>query len=253
MRAIRRVYGQFGTSAFQYVGASLRFASLRFASLRFASLRSLARPLVALLALAASVSLSCNVFDPRTNGLRCTAPADCDSTRTCEMGFCILRPELLPDADLSETDPPDADLTLPDADLTLPDAAPQTGDCTTCSGGTCSDSCSGVDCALACPVAACNCDLACTSAAAICAAVCHPNTVCSLDCQGAPDCRLTCNDNSVCEQDCTGIASCDKSKCVDGASCLINCTGSTTCLFKQCDGGETSCANDILVCNRACP
>jgi hypothetical protein len=41
--------------------------------------------------------------------------------------------------------------------------------------------------------------------------------------------------------------------CQSGSQCLIDCSSTNNCLFTSCDGTELSCANNIIVCNRACP
>lgn len=70
---------------------------------------------VALVSLVAALGLtSCNVFDPRSDALSCTASSECDAPRSCVSGYCVL----------AAADLPDADTSLPDADPNAPDAGP---------------------------------------------------------------------------------------------------------------------------------
>ncbi len=72
-------------------------------------------------------------------------------------------------------------------------------------------------------------------------------------CQGVDECKTTCIGNSTCDIDCFGATACHDNICADGAECLLDCTGAHRCRFTVCEGGQTSCANDVVVCNRACP
>jgi hypothetical protein len=68
---------------------------------------------------------ACKVIDPPSGALACTATAECDAPRVCELGYCVVPAAFLPDADPSvadATDPPDADPNAPDADPNAPDA-----------------------------------------------------------------------------------------------------------------------------------
>jgi hypothetical protein len=62
---------------------------------------------------------ACTVIDPPSGALACTASAECDVPRVCELGYCVVPQALLPDADPTL---PDADPNLPDADPIDPDA-----------------------------------------------------------------------------------------------------------------------------------
>jgi hypothetical protein len=52
---------------------------------------------------------------------------------------------------------------------------------------------------------------------------------------------VKCQDSDNCAVDCTT------------GSCRLDCAGATTCGFSVCTTGEMSCANDVIVCNQACP
>jgi hypothetical protein len=71
---------------------------------------------------------ACKVIDPPSGALACTTTAECEAPRVCELGYCVVPPAFLPDADPAAPDadpnmpdatpPPDADPNAPDADLT---------------------------------------------------------------------------------------------------------------------------------------
>jgi hypothetical protein len=73
---------------------------------------------------------------------------------------------------------------------------------------------------------------------------CIDADACLADCKGP---------NTRCELDCTGVDECALTRCDQGAHCLVDCTRTGTCAIEQCPGQVRHCANDVVVCNRACP
>ena len=114
-------------------------------------------------------------------------------------------------------------------------------------------SCTGGACDLTCAQPGCDYTVDCT-AATDCRVNCDNGSDCSVDCNGASDCDVRCEDTgTTCFTDCTNATVCDAPRCRNGASCLLDCTGANTCAYDDCEGGQTSCPNNILACNRACP
>ncbi len=183
----------------------------------------------------------CDTFQSRSGSFACGGPDDCDATRLCEDGFCILRTDL-PDADPST---PDADPSTPDADLTV------TG-CELCLvSGTCESDCGTGTCSQAC-LGSCDCNFDCAGAAS-CRIGGEAESKSTVDCTNAVLCNTKCENLASCEVDCTGATTCGMI-CEDQSSCLLRCAGAATCNISSCDlGGTISCAGDIIVCNRACP
>lgn len=84
-------------------------------------------------------------------------------------------------------------------------------------------------------------------------ALSRSSSMAEINCQMTGECSALCASDSVCEIDCWNADSCDQNVCMDGAECLLDCTGARDCGFAFCGGGETTCANDVVVCNRPCP
>ncbi len=80
--------------------------------------------LVTSLAFAAGLFASCNVFEARSDDLTCSGPADCSADRICESGYCVLRPELLPDARPTIDGDMAIDASIDANTLPTPDAGP---------------------------------------------------------------------------------------------------------------------------------
>jgi hypothetical protein len=75
-----------------------------------------------------------------------------------------------------------------------------------------------------------------------------------VSCVDAGTCLTDCKGPGThCQIDCTSAAECEMTRCDLGASCLVDCTDAGTCQFDQCQGQVQYCANDVVVCNRACP
>lgn len=145
-----------------------------------------------------------------------------------------------------------------------------TSGCSPCTNfGCCTDTCPGGDCTLTCnDDCACDgdcaqttgtCTLDCRNRAACtfdceavntCTGTCRNDSTCFVDCRQANNCDFECRDSAVCNIDCTGANNCDTLDCRGNAQCT--CTG-VGCQFDRCAGGLTSCPNDVVVCNTACP
>jgi hypothetical protein len=124
-----------------------------------------------------------------------------------------------------------------------------------CSSGTCDVTCAG----------ATECDTSCSGGSRCGVVDCRGSTTCNIqcsggspcdyiDCDGVTGCDVNCSGGSPCDVNCHDATACDLI-CSGGSPCLALCTGATQCTFKECSGGsgETSCPNDVIVCNRACP
>lgn len=190
-------------------------------------------------------------FDARSSDYACETHSDCETGRSCELGWCVIAHDatLFPDAPQG----PDAsvvDAAAPDASTGRPLSS-----CSTCAGGECREECNSNGCTFECAVTDCDCEFQCSPTTKNCELACKENTTCHLDCAGAEACKPDCQVNSICDIDCTGVLACEQSKCEAGAQCLLDCTNTAmgTCLFEVCAGTETSCPNDIIACNRACP
>lgn len=194
---------------------------------------------------------------------RSCASMDCGA-QTCEAGACraveVAASELLP---YPAGPPPDAGaFDAGPADAGPPDAGP--GD-----AGMCAPPCTSLGCT--CPTG-CGCDLACDDA--ICNPVCSgAETSCSVDASSSSSVGGRCSNGATCTVDATGVsllsyecggggATCDVDcsgasscalRCAPGGVCLLRCGDATSCAMSQCPGGETTCPDDVIVCNRACP
>jgi len=106
------------------------------------------------------------------------------------------------------------------------------------------------------------CDGVCGAGATCGTLDCSHDAQCRLDCQEGATCKETdCRNTGTCFVDCHGLScdtKCDGSmhcsvECRDGAQCLLDCGSSPDCQFQPCVGMTTQCANNVQVCNRACP
>ena len=199
-------------------------------------------------------------FNSRSAQFTCESETDCEVGRICEQGWCVVPPADIPDAndvaDASLVDAAIIDAAPPDAviaDAGPPDAFPL-GPCNSCQNDTCREECSDTDCSLDCTKNNCSCEFQCSASAANCDMTCKEGTAsCDVDCAGAASCKTTCETNTVCNINCTDVTACGEAKCELGAMCLLDCTGAGTCEFEVCAGAETSCPNNVIACNRACP
>jgi hypothetical protein len=118
--------------------------------------------------------------------------------------------------------------------------------------GLCLATCeSGSDCEVSCSgLALCGVDCTDTNT---CATSCTGDADClSVDCAGANNCTVDCADTAFCSVDCTDANNCDHVTCREDAECLLVCTGANNCEFETCEN-PTSCADDVIACNRECP
>ena len=130
------------------------------------------------------------------------------------------------------------------------------------------------------------CDPACTCPGGdTCSLACATATSCMVSCQGGTDCtvdgadnqalvmqcgrrascavdarrtvgaEVVCDNQSSCEVDCSDSTGCSVDCGSPNATCLLRCVGAdTTCDISACRAGApTACADDVLVCGRACP
>ncbi|HWM88406.1 MAG TPA: hypothetical protein VNO33_21270 [Kofleriaceae bacterium] len=123
--------------------------------------------------------------------------------------------------------------------------------CEECGEGCCTETCGNGPCDLRCERTDCHCELDCAATQDMCNARCDKAS-CTIDCSDVNNCHPRCKEGD-CEIDCSGANNCDKAECTDGAGCLLDCTGANNCRFERCEGEMTSCAGDILACNRDCP
>lgn len=99
---------------------------------------------------------------------------------------------------------------------------------------------------------------------------------CSLQCAGSGNCEFLCVDDCVvactgsgnCDSEvgpgssvsCTGSGDCDvvctgdcSVACPGSATCTVHCTPEATCTLENCSSEVHECAEDISICNGACP
>lgn len=178
----------------------------------------------------------------------CPAGQSCDLDRGCV-------------ADVSPDAGPAFDGGPPDSGSPATDAGPGldsgtcglcTDVCDRCTGG--SDCCQvcqrGSNCQLACDGAS-NCALAVTASAEGQLA-CTESATCSATFDMIGDVSVDCTANAACDVTCDSVSVCEV-RCQTGATCSLRCTASPTCLFDICEGGEATCPDGLLVCNRPCP
>ena len=134
------------------------------------------------------------------------------------------------------------DLAPSNGDGGLPDSGPVMVCDPVCGGPVCTLGCQG-DCSV--------CNLDCAFAVASCAGDCT-NGTCVMRCESASSCEAQCNGGSTCEVFCSTASDCT-AKCNGGANCLLHCESAGNCGFSVCAGGQTTCADGSVVCNRACP
>ncbi len=73
---------------------------------------------------------------------------------------------------------------------------------------------------------------------------CADTGVCISECKGQ---------GTSCELDCTGAGFCRIDGCKSGAECLLDCSDADRCELDGCWGELRTCADGVMVCNRACP
>ncbi len=135
------------------------------------------------------------------------------------------------------------DLRPPGPDAGMPDAGPQDQ----CRPGCGNDT----TCHLSCDLTCFMCNLDCAGGTESCDPVCDNGHTCAIDCAGTDDCDVRCSTGSNCEISCTDSAVC-KARCNGGASCKLDCQSAADCHFTLCAGGDATCADGSIVCNRAC-
>jgi len=173
------------------------------------------KALALLLALA-----SCSIDHP-SDALACTTQADCDATRTCTNGYCVVGGS---------------------------NGCP--AGCTSCdvTAKTCSVTSAG------------NGDVTCP-AGYHCTITCGNNGCRNVDCAMAASCTLTCSGMKSCDQvrcagdcaiTCSGQDSCSDVDCHSACACDVTCTGQQSCNNLTCVpgcGGNNSCSSQPATCN----
>ncbi|AKF07202.1 hypothetical protein [Sandaracinus amylolyticus] len=209
------------------------------------------------------------------------AMRQCDASQTCVDGACA--PIDVADGALPEWTGRDAltPITMGEPDASTPigpmgDAG--AGDAWTappadagqCAAGcacrqTCDSACTcseGCDCTLSCPGGGDCQDMRCDGAdcryevrgASNVKGRCEHGARCTIDAVGVSNVLpFECRDTSRCDLDCSGTSNCEL-RCDGSASCLLRCDGEwgEDCVL-ACNGTQTRCADDLVVCNRACP
>lgn len=180
----------------------------------------------------------------------------------CEFAVRGLKNEA-PDAsvDLGDPNGSEADLAVAeDLATATPDltagatdllGVPCLANCTTTCAPCCQDSCvGGASCIQNCGPG-CMCDLKCSSTGS-CTMNCGGNAGCTGEIANAGNSAMNCASGASCALYCHNSNPCSMA-CTLGAQCLLRCVDNGACTFSQCGGAVSSCANGIIVCNRACP
>jgi hypothetical protein len=165
-----------------------------------------------------ALSLCACSFEARSGEYACPNGDECDSSRTCVNGFCVLT------------------TVQPTVDAQRPiDARPFV-----CPAGC--DYCEGVTCVLE-----CSGDSSCASGVQ-----CPPDELCRIECSGADSCAgsVSCGNASSCTVQCTGINACAEGVECGTGLCNVTCRGAGTCgAAVDC---QNSCACDVLCENGGC-
>jgi hypothetical protein len=191
------------------------------------------RPSVLALLLTSAVGVGCLVNN-RSDSLKCSTQADCDSPRVCEAGYCVIDDDACPS------------LCNGGCDV---NASPPTcivngggGDNVHCPDGhhcdiTCTDTaCGNVDC-----TDAASCTIHCTGTAA-CEDITCGSAECEITCAGTSACGdVTCGNQAggtkegQCHVSCSGTSGCGDVTCSNACDCVIDgCTGSSDCGALSC-------------------
>lgn len=125
-----------------------------------------------------------------------------------------------------------------------PPASCDGGNCDTCSGCSCSQSCSG----------AASCDASCTDGASCVIEVSNANngtltcvdSICDLKCSSINNCDQICSGTASCVTECTNLNNC-LTECTNDSTCISSCAGANNCNF-ACDG-NSSCVIDCAQFN----
>ena len=170
------------------------------------------------------VSVNCSI-DHRSGEFACTKSADCDPSRSCVAGLCIVT------GGGSGSDKIDAGVVQDGARIDAPglpiDAAVCPAICTSCDPST--HSCT-IDCSV---------DGRCVNNGPV---NCPAGYFCNIDCSPAGSCRnVGCVGALGCTIACTGQGACRTTTCGAG-SCDVSCSGEFSCRTVAC--GE-SCQCDV--------
>lgn len=168
-----------------------------------------------------ALALACSI-DHASDEIACTTQADCDGSRSCVDGYCVV-----------------ASTSCPGGCASC-DTAAKT--CAIDSNGngkvTCPD---GWSCTITCSNNACR-DVDCEGAAS-----------CTVQCLGAGSCDAVKCGAGRCQIACTGASSCGDVDCRDACACEVTCTGSSSCDTAHCPAScaaGAGCASQPATCDR---
>lgn len=191
--------------------------------------------------------LVCNSAGTAESSTDCAALSTPCSPRTCALSGCIAMP-------LAEGAACGQGLTCTGGVCGGMQVCAVGQSCTyTCAdASSCGYDCNGAaTCTLDCRGGS-TCSLTCDGTGT-CRPRCREDAVCVLDCRNAIDCELRCDAGATCIFQCDGATNCDQVRCHGDAACLLECGGSGSCAYLQCEGGQSTCPNNVIACNRACP
>ncbi len=160
---------------------------------------------------------SCSIDHP-SDTLACTTQADCDATRACTNGYCIVASSNCP-AGCTSCDTMAKTCTVESAgnnDVTCPAGY----HCTITCGN---NGCNNVDCS-----AAASCTIACSGLKSCNTVKCAGD--CALTCSGMGSCNnVDCHSACACAVTCANNASCNTLSCVAGCGTNTSCSAQASC------------------------
>ncbi|RLB57427.1 MAG: hypothetical protein DRJ42_00375 [Deltaproteobacteria bacterium] len=131
---------------------------------------------------------------------------------------------------------------------------PSTADCGCAGGAHCGYLCSDSrDCLITCEQRNTQCTVL-GSSPAVFTGLCKSGADCDFRMQSGETITVECKDrNTSCDVDCRGATNCTVN-CHADAKCRLRCdVPSATCQYSTCGGGDATCTDGSIVCNRACP
>ncbi|MBA3452729.1 MAG: hypothetical protein H0T42_06550 [Deltaproteobacteria bacterium] len=186
---------------------------------------------LATLAFAVISSTSCSI-NHKSGDFECTVQTDCDRTRQCIGGYCIVPGGVIDGPKMIDAPKKDAPIDSP-----MFVCPPQ---CTSCVEGskTCTVDCGVTSCTgnqpIVCP-SGWNCAILCSTNNACANGVnCDSAKSCAITCSGQGSCRnIQCGDGD-CEVKCQGQNSCRGVDCSDSCACDVTCAFNSSCEFLTC-------------------
>jgi len=177
---------------------------------------SAALRIVALVALGV-VPIGCWV-SRRSEGYACTHSSDCDASRTCDNGYCVLRQPECPSGCTS------CDLTAMTCRI----------ECT--AGKPCGD--------VTCP-AGFDCTVRCNNSGACGDVTCGAGKSCDISCSGQGSCQAIDCATTRCHVQCSGAAACPFIGCANACRCDVTCGNPAACPGMACPRvGASFCTSD---------